>query len=86
MCVKVVTEASREARIHGRDSSSRETGVLSGCPEAAAMARELAALDAMWARLDVVVLTPPAGGSPASYELETKHGAFAYDQADPTAT
>src|SRR5436309_10448442 len=47
----------------------------------ATMSRDLAEVDRLWLRLDIVVLTPPATGSPASNEIDDQAAAYAYDQA-----
>ncbi|GHJ11454.1 hypothetical protein TPA0907_58210 [Micromonospora humidisoli] len=47
----------------------------------ATMFRDLAEIDQLWQRLDVVVLTPSAKGSAASVETTDRIRAYAYDQA-----
>jgi hypothetical protein len=45
------------------------------------MFRDLAEVDQLWQRLDIVVLTPPAEGSAASVEITDRLRAYTYDQA-----
>lgn len=48
---------------------------------AAAVRQDLARVDELWRRLDVVVLTPPAEGSAAQQELGQPLRAYAHDHA-----
>jgi len=48
---------------------------------AEALAREVRCTDALWARLDAVLLPPDPPGSPAASEKGDRLGAFAYDLA-----
>ncbi len=48
---------------------------------AEALAREVGRTDALWARLDAVLLRPDLPGSPAASEKRDRLGAFAYDLA-----
>ncbi|TCN39805.1 hypothetical protein EV644_103109 [Kribbella orskensis] len=47
----------------------------------AALTRDLSAVDSIWSRLDVAMLTPPAAGSVASADLTDKLHAYAHDHA-----